>query len=85
MLKLLATGLAASFLLLPPAQAAPPAPYGVQPHQQAVQRAGEQRQRQLQNSASASTNNACNCSRINCNASSRTCSGNGSSDRCRTT
>ncbi|MCL8396025.1 hypothetical protein M9C63_29660, partial [Pseudomonas aeruginosa] len=41
MLKLLATGLAASFLLLPPAQAAPPAPYGVQPHQQAVQRAGE--------------------------------------------
>ena len=40
MLKLLATGLAASFLLLPPAQAAPPAPYGVQPHQQAVQRAG---------------------------------------------
>ncbi len=48
MLKLLATGLAASFLLLPPAQAAPPAPYGVQPHQQAVQRAGEQRQRQLQ-------------------------------------
>lgn len=48
MLKLFATGLAASFLLLPPAQAAPPAPYGVQPHQQAVQRAGEQRQRQLQ-------------------------------------
>ncbi len=56
MLKLFATGLAASFLLLPPALF-----------------------------ASASTNNACNCSRINCNASSRTCSGNGSSDRCRTT
>ncbi|MGV8384460.1 PA2816 family glutamine-rich protein, partial [Pseudomonas aeruginosa] len=48
MLKLFATGLAASFLLLTPAQAAPPATYGVQPHPQAVQRAGEQRQRQLQ-------------------------------------
>lgn len=48
MLKLFATDLVASFLLLSPAQVAPPVSYDVQPHQQAVQRAGERRQRQLQ-------------------------------------